>query len=733
MSFTICKNRYTSEIRRAKNLVSKLHKKHSTQGVFLYFWNMHSDEIRLFFFTIVLLFTHTGWVFAQQEEKDSVQILAPVTLRAFEQKGNSQATAIVSIIKSDVAGNQSSLVTAVNNVPGAVMEERSPGSYRVNIRGSSLRSPFGVRNVKIYWNDIPITDPGGNTYFNQFAANNFSYIELFKGPASSMYGAGTGGLLLMQTSISTNPVASVEYNRGGYGLRQIFAEGATSDGDKASRLSYNHSKSEGYRQQTQMRKDNASWVNQFRFNKHQVLETSVLFTNLYYQTPGALTLKEFEANPAAARPASGAFLSASDAQAAIFQKTFLAGITHRYRFNTHINQATTVYGAFAQVKNSAIRNFERRNEPHFGGRTLFSVDRNLGNQGALQWSTGAEMQQGYYNIQVANNKKGKPDSLQTNDDVSIFVFSLFTQAIFSVRQKWFYTAGLSFTKSRLVFSRLSQYPVQEQVFSYKNELAPRFSVMKKFEKGLSVLATVSKGFSPPTVAELLPSTGVINNGLQAEQGWNYELTGRQDLVQGKVQIEATGYLFQLNDALAQRRDAAGADYFENSGRLKQKGLEIAATYSYLPNGAKWLNSMILQSGYALSHYRYQDFKKGDADYSGKVVPGVPAGSFSFVADLRLAKGFYIKMNYNSVSKIFLNDANTAVAQPYHLLGSLFGWKTCLLGWNLSFYIGGNNLLNEVYSLGNDINAAVGRYYNAAPPSNYYIGIRLQRSQHKRGL
>ncbi|HYH15325.1 MAG TPA: Plug domain-containing protein, partial [Flavisolibacter sp.] len=41
-----------------------------------------------------------------------------------------------------------SIVNAVNSMPGVRMEERSPGSYRFNIRGSSLRSPFGVRNVK---------------------------------------------------------------------------------------------------------------------------------------------------------------------------------------------------------------------------------------------------------------------------------------------------------------------------------------------------------------------------------------------------------------------------------------------------------------------------------------------------------------------------------------------------------------------------------------------------------
>ena len=34
------------------------------------------------------------------------------------------------------------------------------------------------------------------------------------------------------------------------------------------------------------------------------------------------------------------------------------------------------------------------------------------------------------------------------------------------------------------------------------------------------------------------------------------------------------------------------------------------------------------------------------------------------------------------------------------------------------------LLDEKYSLGNDLNAIGGRYYNAAAPINYYFGLNL---------
>ena len=138
---------------------------------------------------------------AQQPTNSDSSTLAEIVITAFEQNRNVSCGTIVKVLTSNNADryNKTSLVNAFNSVAGVRMEERSPGSYRLNIRGSSLRSPFGVRNVKIYWNNIPVTDAGGNTYFNQFAFNNFASIQVFKGPASSMYGAGTGGLLLMNS------------------------------------------------------------------------------------------------------------------------------------------------------------------------------------------------------------------------------------------------------------------------------------------------------------------------------------------------------------------------------------------------------------------------------------------------------------------------------------------------------------------------------------------------------
>ena len=142
--------------------------------------------------SILLLFI-SCFLFAQQAD-DSLQTLEEVTVRAFEQnrKLMQVPAAIISINKNQLNRNlNTNLLPAINSNPGIKMEERSPGSYRMNIRGSSLRSPFGVRNVKTYYNDIPYTDPGGNTYLNQLGFYNIQSLEVIKGPGSSLYGAGT--------------------------------------------------------------------------------------------------------------------------------------------------------------------------------------------------------------------------------------------------------------------------------------------------------------------------------------------------------------------------------------------------------------------------------------------------------------------------------------------------------------------------------------------------------------
>lgn len=670
------------------------------------------------FFSV--LFSIAGY--AQLPVADTVQALDEVTVKAFGQHTN-MATAIVAKTGYLTYSNKISLLTDMNTIPGVRMEERSPGSYRINIRGSSLRSPFGVRNVKVYWNDIPLTDPGGSTYFNQLAFNNFSTLEVVKGPVSSMYGAGTGGLILAENAVDNKTGASLEYITGSYNLQTLLAS-ANWQGEKlGSKVTYAHNQSNGYRQQSAIRRDNFSWTADMKLSLRRHLSISVLYTDMAYETPGALTLAEYKKDPKGARPSAGIYPSAVDAKAAIFQKNLTGGVTYKDAFSTVFSNTTTFYGAYNRIENSAVRNYETRNEPHFGGRSVFTFDKKLPGGNSINWNTGVEAQSGHFNIRVNGNKSGVPDTLQTNDDVTTILYSIFTQAAFTTGFNWIYTASLSYNKSKIDFNRLSDEPPLNQPLAFSNQVAPRLSVSKAFKGNFSLLAVAAKGYAQPTIAELLPSTGVINTSLKAEAGWNYELTLKKQIF-GRVWLEATGFHFNLRDALVQRRDESGADYFTNAGNMKQKGAELFASYNFRDRSTGFLNYGYVRAGYTYNHFRYGNFIKEENDFSGKWLPGIPSNILSLLADFRFKKSFYLNGTYYGASSVFLNDANTAEAKGYHLLTAKLGYSFSVNKMKLNIYTGADNLLNENYSLGNDINAAAGRYYNAAPARNYYIGAAM---------
>ncbi len=695
---------------------------------FKFSYNSIQNVFRIIFLTSIIIFQNQYNVSAQNI--DSTNNLEGITISAFGNNRIVNGGTIIKSINQNNAdrNNKTSLVAGFNAIAGVKMEERSPGSYRINIRGSSLRSPFGVRNIKVYWNNIPITDPGGNTYFNQFAFNNFSTIEIIKGPAGSMYGAGTGGTLLMHSSNKNeNTNASIEYITGSYGMQNVLTKATVGNLKNKIFITHAHNKSNGYRENSKNKKDNFSLHSLLNYSKKNELEISLLYNNLYYQTPGGLTLTEFKVNPKQARPAAGVFPSAQSAKASIYQQNITGGVTNYYKLNNKIKNTITIYATTTTITNPTFRNYEKRKEPSIGARTNFLFENKINNNTNLQIIAGAEWQQGKINSQVFTNIDGEAGNLQSNYDIKNCNFLVFTQGDFKLKGNWIITVGISNNNSNVQIIRLSSNPIVTQSRKYNNEVSPRIAVSKKISKVSNniLFTSISKGFSPPTTSELLPSTGVVSTFLQAEYGINYEAGGKFSFLKNKLQIDLTGFNFNLKNALVARKDSNNADYFVNAGSTQQKGLEINIDYRNV-FFKSFLKKIKINSAITLNKFKYGNFVKGATNFLGKILPSVPKQTLSLLADIGFKKNIYFNTTLYLSSKLFLDDANKDYAEAYNLIGCRIGKIiNTNLKLKMNIYTGFDNLLNTTYSLGNDINAAGGRYYNAAANRSFYIGIEMQ--------
>jgi iron complex outermembrane recepter protein len=615
-----------------------------------------------------------------------------------------------------------SIVTAVNTTPGIRMEERSPGSYRINIRGSSLRSPFGVRNVKVYFNDIPITDPGGHTYLNQLGYYNFNSMEIIKGPGSSLYGAGTGGVMLIE-GMKENETAGAfaEYATGSYHMHNIYGSVTTGKDAHINKIGFQHQQSDGYRMHSALQRDVFTWTGNHTFTDGQQLKTTFLYGDLFYQTPGALTRAEFEKDPRASRPAAGFFPSASTAQASIHQKQFIVGASYDQSITTVIRNKTVLYGMFTDTRNPTIQNYAHAQEPHVGGRTTFKW-KQVFNRSSLGIDVGGELQRGFANVNMFKNVNGEPDSLRNNDEINNRQSLVFAQASFD-HPFISITAGASLNFLQLHFERFAPATLGKQDRNFSNQLAPRIAIMKKL-KGVNIYSSISKGFSPPTTAELLPTGAAANLELNAEQGINYDL-GVKGTIFKRGSIDINAFTFSLNNTIVQRRTAGGGDYFINAGKTRQQGIETMFTYPLFQSAAIMKKSMFWLS-HTYHHFRYKDFKQLAGDYSGNRLPAEAPHTISTGYDFIAHNGLLGTINYYFSDKIPLNDANTEYANAYSVVGLKLGYEKVMHDkLRVKLFAGVDNLLDEKYSLGNDVNGFGGRYYNAAAGRNYYVALVIQ--------
>lgn len=675
-------------------------------------------------------------LFAQKTPADSSRLLEAVVIEAYEtDRKLNEVPASVGLLKTEDLQrfNNTSVLPAVNILPGVRMEERSPGSYRFSIRGSSLRSPFGVRNVKVYWNGLPFTDGGGNTYLNLLDFSAVGSLEVIKGPGGSLYGAGTGGVLLIKSPQVTGNQIQAGTVVGSYGLQRYLLGAQMKNENVSANLQFAHHASDGYREQSALKRNAFNADVKFRAGQKGTLTSTLIFSNLFYETPGALNKAQYDANPEQARPPSN-MPGAVEAKAAVTNETTFGGIVYDHDWNNQWATTLGLYGGYSAFENPAIRNYEVRDETNWGMRahTIYRLFRSQSSIGG-KLAFGGEYQYLKSPITVFDNDgQGNPGGVQVKDEVVSRSGLFFAQGDLEFPGGWFVTVGASINFLDYDFLRLEPLPAIAQERAFDAVVSPRLAALKKFSETISIFASYSDGFSPPSLAEVRPSTNTFSTSLKAESGSNLELGVRGNLVDGRLSYDVVLYDFRLRNTIVLRRDADEADYFVNAGKTSQRGLEGVVAYNFMDDSDATL--LKIWASYAYQDYVFRDYAVVDEDFSGNKLTGIAPHTFSSGLDAAFLKKFSANFTLNYVDKIPVNDANSVYATGYLLVGLRAGWKTTFGQKHLlGIFAGADNLLDEKYSLGNDLNAFVapglnpvtaGRYYNAAMHRNFYAGLNI---------
>ncbi|RZK81076.1 MAG: TonB-dependent receptor [Pedobacter sp.] len=666
-----------------------------------------------------------------QTNPDTVKKLNEVTIKPyFSVQPILRATGSIGLINNSTIAQQpaNSLVASANTVSGVRMEERSPGSYRLSVRGSLLRSPFGVRNVKIYFADYPLTDAGGNSYLNAIDISAIAQLQILKGPQGSIYGANTAGVILIDPAGTSSDSSTIKVNLEG-GSFGAFRENISLNkevGNYAVNITQAYQTNDGYRNHSAMQRKYIQALQKWNYNPNASLKSLIFYSDLNYQTPGGLTAAQFADNPKLSRPAAGPNKSAIEQQAGIHSKTLFGGVTHDWNINQNLKHLASVFSSYTDFKNPFISNFELRRELTIGLRSYLEyhkstdiADWNL-NLGLESMKTGTDFDN-------FDNNLGVSGAIQAAHDLNAFSNFGFANISASIEDKLMIELSSSLNFSGYDYKSIAPITTDKQRNNFKAQLMPRLALSYLLDPRFSIRASASKGYSTPTIQEIRPSNNIINVDLQPELGWDYEAGLRYEAFNSQLTVDVNGFFYNLKNAIVRRINDNATEFFVNSGGTKQFGLESSVSLWILSqNNSAFIRGLKINNAFTLSRFRFDDYIDRTDDFSGNSLTGVPEATMVSGAELSLPSSIYIFVQHNYTSSIPLNDANTVYARKYHLLQAKAGIKSFKIGnVPVEVYVGADNLLNEKYSLGNDINAFGNRFFNPAATRNFYCGLTVK--------
>lgn len=147
-------------------------------------------------FFISYLFFSIAIVFGQTK-KDTIALSA-ITLNSLTIKNTVQNTAAaVSVISIADSNNSDGIILTpvLNRIPGVTMQQGALNTNRITIRGIGSRAQFGTTKIKAYFDGIPLTTGDGETTLDDLDLASIEKIEIIKGPNSTSFGSGLGGVI----------------------------------------------------------------------------------------------------------------------------------------------------------------------------------------------------------------------------------------------------------------------------------------------------------------------------------------------------------------------------------------------------------------------------------------------------------------------------------------------------------------------------------------------------------
>lgn len=622
-------------------------------------------------------------------------------------------------------------------VPGLFLQSRYGNhDVRFSIRGFGSRSNSGIRGVRILLDDIPESEPDGQTRIEAIDFNSIGRIEIAKGSASSLYTNAPGGVVNFINDIGFHRSSITQFNQfGSFGLQRNGVKAAVRTKQYGLLTTYSRQHYEGYREHNQEDWHILNMVLESTPSDNTNLKILGYFVDGQIKLPGALTKEEFDQDPYQA-----AQRSIDRDEKRISTKGRL-GIRFDTKFGKELNNKIEVTG-FGTIKyfERTSRTYRIINRYGLGLRANYTNTSMIGKH-TNEFSFGGDLL-----LQPARTEYYDNISGEKGDQIKQLLDEKISNTGFYLSENFEILSSKLFVLLTGRYDNVT-YDLSEETLPSRldkrtfNAFTPKIALNYKIKTWMSVYTSFGLSFDSPAKNELesLDPSELYNQELEAQESKNFEVGIKGNILNfdrsifRKVLFEATIFNIRIKNEIVPF-EVLGDVFFRNAAKTNRTGIELGSQLEIVKDFnfvlAYTFSDFIYNSYLAESIYvdSTGSILESEEDYSNNIVPSVPKNNLYLGLSYNHAifkhiNGF-AKISYQGISGLWVDDANTDQTAGYSLLNTVLGLDMSFGKFNVLISGGVNNLFDEVYVGFTNTNSADLRFYEAGAPRNYYLTVNL---------
>ncbi|MBZ9628487.1 TonB-dependent receptor [Psychroflexus sp. CAK1W] len=680
-------------------------------------------------FSIIIFFI-SGIIFSQTQ-KDTTDLEEIKLKTSLDIEKAYQVDSNVSFLKQEdlLQSNQTSIAPFLNKIPGVYMQQGGVNTAKINIRGIGARAQYETNRLKLYYNNIPLSTANGTSILHDIDLTTISEVKVVKGPQATEFGAGLGGVIQLTSVLRDQNYAESELLFGSFDLLKQNYSLNVSERDKKINLTYNNLSSGGFRDNSNYQRESYFLNSEWKLSETSKLQLVGQVVQLKGYIPSSLSRTDLEENP------SKAAFTWGQAKGYESYTRGVVGLNYSNQIGSDIRQNTAVFTNIRDAYEPRPFDILENENVGIGLRHTSEIDFELFGFSSKLGLGGEFLRDdydvsNYENLYEENNGQGylqgdlRSDLTQTRQYIEGFA-TLDASLSKNLRVK----LGLATNKTSYDIQDVFSSPENSQTgdYNYDQVWLPNLVGTYSFNDTHKISASVSKGFSVPTVEQSLTEEGVFNTDLQPEKGWNYEVGYKAKWFGDKLFTEVSAYYMDVENLLVARRVAEDRFVGINAGSTSHPGLEFSLKSNL--NYKSWLRIQPYISG-SMNFYEFDEFVDQGESFSGNDLTGVPSSQFTFGLDAQVADKVFFYFQTNAVSEIPVNDANTVFADSYAFSNLKVEYRLPLFNeLSARINLSVNNVFNEKYA-SSIVTNAIGfggsepRYFYPGEPRNYFGSFAL---------